>query len=104
MIPALTLTVPSPYNPYVSTNPSLVISGTCTSLTEVNRAATGQTSNSDNASVACVGGKYQFALLYKTKPGTYTYSVFADDAHGNLVKRFEITWIYNQGSGGTLPR
>ncbi|HUJ85683.1 MAG TPA: hypothetical protein VLX30_02400 [Burkholderiales bacterium] len=103
VLPALTLAQPSS-NPYVSTNPSLVISGTCTGVTEVNRAATGQTSPSDNASVACAGGKYQFPLLYKTKPATYTYAVFANDAHGNPVKRFDITWIYGQGSGGIQPR
>ncbi len=66
VIPALTLTQPSS-NPYASTNPSLVISGTY------------------------LGDKYQFPLLYKTKAATYTYAVFANDAHGNLVKRFYIT-------------
>jgi hypothetical protein len=99
----LTVTVPSS-NPYVSTNPSLVITGTCTGVTEVNRAATGQTPYTDNKSVACIGGKYAFPLLYKTKPDTYTYAVFANDAHGNPVGRFDITWIHGQAPVGIQPR
>jgi hypothetical protein len=99
----LTVTVPSS-NPYVSTNPSLVITGTCSGVTGVNRAATGQTPYTDNTSVACIGGKYAFPLLYKTKPDTYTYTVFANDAHGKQVGRFDITWIHGQAPAGVQPR